>query len=137
MKNIEASVGAVPTQVDEVKKYILDVSIKKIDNILKMKSEIRKINVEFFGWLAELPILPKNSREHEQNAKKIYAFQRDMWRRWEEISVLNMEIFRTIDVLYELSKIRKKYIGLKELEQNSWTEIRQEIQEKMKKTLYR
>jgi len=104
---------------------------------LKMKSEIRKINVEFFGWLAELPILPKNSREHEQNAKKIYAFQRDMWRRWEEISVLNMEIFRTIDVLYELSKIRKKYIGLKEPEQNSWTEIRQEIQEKIKKTLYR
>jgi len=48
-----------------------------------------------------------------------------------------MEIFRTIDVLYELSKIRKKYIGLKELEQNSWTEIRQEIQEKIKKTLYR
>ena len=42
------------------------------------------------------------------------------------------EIRTTMTILYELSKIRKKYMGVAEEEQMSWADIRQEIQHKMK-----
>ena len=132
MENTKANVDAFSAEVDEIKKYILDRSIKKIDNILKKTIKIRKMNAEFYGRIDNM-LPPKTTAEQEQNTKKINDFQRGIGKRWGEIWLEKEEIFTTIATLYELSEIRKKYPDLKEPEIASWADIRRDIQNKMKK----
>jgi len=132
MKNTKANIDAFLTEVDMIKKYILIKSIKKIDDILKKTVKIRKMNTEFYGRMEAAPF-PKTNAEQERTAKKINDFQRGIGKRWGEIWLEKEEIFATIDTLYELSEVRKKYPELKEPEIASWEDIRREIQEKMKK----
>ena len=133
MKNTKASVDAFSTQVDLIKKYILDRSIKKIDNIILKTRKIRKMNAEFYGRMDDAATSPKTNAEQEKVTKKINDFQRGIGKRWGEIWLEKEEIFATIATLYELSEIRKKYPDLKEPEIASWADIRRDIQNKMKK----
>jgi len=64
MENTKANVDAFSAEVDEIKKYILDRSIKKIDNILKKTIKIRKMNAEFYGRICCL-------RKRQRNKSKI------------------------------------------------------------------
>jgi len=132
MENTKANVDAFSAEVDEIKKYILDRSTKKIDDILKKTLKIRKMTAEFYGRIDNM-LPPKTTAEQEQNTKKINDFQRGIGKRWGEIWLEKEEIFTTIATLYELSEIRKKYPDLKEPEIASWADIRQDIQNKMKK----
>ena len=132
MKNTKANIDAFLTEVDMIKKYILIRSMKKIDNILRETVKIRKMNAEFYGRMDTAPP-PKTTAEQERTTKKINNFQRGIEKRWGEIWLKKEEIFATIDTLYELSEVRKKYPELKEPEIASWEDIRREIQEKMKK----
>ena len=75
---------------------------------------------------------PKTDAEQEKKAKKIENFQREIEKRWEEVWRLKEEINTTTDIIYEISQIRRKYMGVAEEEQMSWADIRQEIQRKMK-----
>ena len=134
MENTKANVDAFSAEVDEIKKYILNRSIKKIDNILKKTIKIRKMNAEFYGRIDNM-LPPKTTAEQEQNTKKIDDFQRGIGKRWGEIWLEKEEIFTTINMLYELSEIRKKYPNYKELEISSWADIRRDIEDRMKKTL--
>ena len=131
MKNKKASVDAFSTQVDMIKKYILDRSIKKIDNIILKTRKIRKMNAEFYGRM-DAATSPKTDAEQEKKAKKIDNFQREIEKRWGEVWADKEEIRTTMTILYELSEIRRKYMGVAEEEQMSWADIRQEIQHKMK-----
>jgi len=132
MENTKANVDAFSAEVDEIKKYILDRSTKKIDDILKKTLKIRKMTAEFYGRIDNM-LPPKTTAEQEQNTKKINDFQRGIGKRWGEIWLEKEEIFTTIATLYELSEIRKKYPDLKEPEIASWADIRRDIQNKMKK----
>jgi len=134
MKNTEASVDAFSTQVDEIKKYILNRSITKIEDILAKTIKIRKMTAKFYGQMDMAP-LPKTDAEQKKIDKKINNFQRGIGKRWGEIWLEKEEIFTTIATLYELSEIRKKYPDLKEPEISSWVDIRRDIQDKMKKIL--
>ena len=134
MENTKANVDAFSAEVDEIKKYILDRSIKKIDNILKKTLKIRKMTAEFYGRIDNM-LPPKTTAEQEQNTKKIDDFQRGIGKRWGEIWLEKEEIFTTIDVLYKLSENLKKYPNHKELEISSWTDIRRDIENRMKKIL--
>ena len=134
MENTKANVDAFSAEVDEIKKYIVDRSIKKIDNIILKTRKIRKMNAEFYGRIDNM-LPPKTTAEQEQNTKKIDAFQRGIGKRWGEIWLEKEEIFTTIDMLYELSEIRKKYPNYKELEISSWADIRRDIEDRMKKIL--
>ena len=134
MKNTKANVDAFSAEVDEIKKYILDRSIKKIDNILKKTIKIRKMTAEFYGRIDNM-LPPKTTAEQEQNTKKIDDFQRGIGKRWGEIWLEKEEIFTIIDVLYKLSENLKKYPNHKELEISSWADIRREIERRMKKIL--
>ena len=49
MKKAKASVGAVPTQEDKIKKGILNMTLKKIDNILEKSEDIDRMNLEFYA----------------------------------------------------------------------------------------
>ena len=134
MENTKANVDAFSVEVDEIKKYILDRSIKKIDNILKKTHKIREMTAEFYGRINNM-LPPKTTAEQEQNTKKIDDFQQGIGKRWGEIWLEKEEIFATIEILYELSEIRKKYPDLVEPDISSWADIRRDIEDRMKKTL--
>ena len=132
MKNKKAGVDAFSTEVDMIKKYILDRSIKKIDNIILKTRKIRKMNAEFYGRM-DIASPPKTDAEQEKKAKKINNFQRGIGKRWGEIWLEKEEIYATIATLYELAEVRKKYPDIKEPEIASWVDIRRDIENKMKK----
>ena len=134
MKNTKANIDAFLTEVDMIKKYILIRSMKKIDNILRETVKIRKMNAEFYGRMHTAPP-PKTTAEQERTAKKINDFQRGIGKRWGEIWLEKEEIFATIEILYELSEIRKKYPDLVEPDISSWVDIRRDIEDRMKKII--
>ena len=133
MENTKASVDAFSTQVDLIKKYILDRSIKKIEDIILKTRKIRKMNAEFYGRM-DIASPPKTDAEPEKKTKKIDNFQEEIRKRWEEVWHLKEEILTTTDIIYELSQIRRKYICVAEEEQRSWADIRREILDGLKKS---
>ena len=135
MKNTKAIVDASPSGVFEIKKYILIRSMKKIDDILKKTRQIRKMTAEFYGRIDVAPP-PETTAEQERATKKINDFQRGIGKRWGEIWLEKEEIFTTIDMLYELSEVRKKYPDIVEPENiPSWMDIRREIEMRIKKII--
>jgi len=75
---------------------------------------------------------PKTKSEKTRNKKKIDDFQREIEKRWGEVWADIGEIRTTMTILYELSEMRRKYIGVAEEEQMSWADIRRDIENKMK-----
>ena len=131
MKNTKESVYVFSAPIDEIKKHILSRSVAKINCILYKTNKIRNMNYEF-GRQMDIASPPKTDAEQEKKAKKIENFQREIEKRWEEVWRLKEEINTTTDIIYEISQIRRKYMGVAEEEQMSWADIRQEIQHKMK-----
>ena len=137
MKNKKAVVDVSPVGVYEIKKYILLRSMKKIDNILAKTRRIRKMTAEFYGRIDDVPS-PETNEQSERHAKKINDFQRGIGKRWGEIWLDKEEIYATIATLYELAEVRKKYPDIAEPENiPSWTDIRREIENRMKKIICR
>jgi len=131
MENTKESVYIFSVPIDKIKKHILDRSIAKINCIIYKTNKIRNMNYEFDRQM-DIASPPKTDAEQEKKAKKIDNFQRKIEKRWREVWADKEEIRTTMTVLYELSKIRRKYIGVAEEEQMSWADIRQEIQHKIK-----
>ena len=136
MKKAKASVGAVPTQEDKIKKGILNMTLKKIDNILEKSDDIDRMNIEFYALVGKTQG-PQTVFEQHRITKRIDAFRRDIGKRWAENMKKREEIYEIIDMLYEISKIETENIGAERSKQISWAEIRQKIQERMKKTICR
>ena len=84
MESIETGGGAFSSRVDEIKKDILDRTIKKINGILKKTDEIHKMNVEFYGPMENMGC-QKTTAEQEQKSKKIGTFLRGVEKRRGEI----------------------------------------------------
>ena len=133
MKKTKANIDAFRTEADAIKKYILIKSMKKIDDILKKTVKIRKMNTEFYGRMEAAPF-PKTNAEQERTAKKINDFQRGIGKRWGEIWLEKEEIYTTTEIIYEISQLRRKYMGVAEEEQMSWADIRREILYELKKS---
>jgi len=136
MKKTKASVGAVPTQVEIFKTGILNMTLKKIDNIREKSDEIDRINMEFYNLVGKTQG-PQTVFEQHRTTIKIDTFRRDIGKRWAENMKKREEIYEIIDMLYELAKIETENTGAERSKQISWAEIRQKIQERMKKTLSR
>ena len=136
MKKAKASVGAVPTQMEKIKKGILNMTLKKIDNIREKSDEIDRINMEFYNLVGKTQG-PQTVFEQQRITKRIDAFRRDIGKRWGENMKKREEIYEIIDMLYELAKIETENTGAERSKQISWAEIRQKIQERMKKTICR
>ena len=136
MKKTKASVGAVPTRVEIFKMGILNMTLKKIDNIREKSDEIDRINMEFYNLVGKTQG-PQTVFEQHRTTIKIDTFRRDIEKRWAENMKKREEIYEIIDMLYELAKIETENTGAERSKQISWAEIRQKIQERMKKTLSR
>jgi len=131
MENTKESVYIFSVPIDKIKKHILDRSIAKINGIIYKTNKIRNMKYEFDRQM-DIASPPKTDAELEKKAKKIDNFQRKIEKRWREVWADKEEIRTTMTILYELSEIRRKYIGTAEEEQMSWADIRQEIRDKMK-----
>jgi len=131
MENTKESVYIFSVPIDEIKKHILNRSISKINCIIYKTNKIRNMKYEFDRQM-NITSPPKTDAEQEKKAKKIENFQREIEKRWGEVWADKEEIRTTMIILDEISKIRRKYIGVAEEEQMSWADIRQEIQHKMK-----
>ena len=136
MKKAKASVGAVPTQEDKIKKGILNMTLKKIDNIREKSDEIDRINMEFYNLVGKTQG-PQTVFEQHRTTIKIDTFRRDIGKRWAENMKKREEIYEIIDMLYELAKIETENPDAQRSKQMSWAEVRKKIQEKMVKTLSR
>jgi len=131
MENTKESVYIFSVPIDEIKKHILNRSMAKINCIIYKTNKIRNMKYEFDRQM-DIASPPKTDAEQEKKAKKIENFQREIEKRWGEVRADKEEIRTTMILLDELSKIRRKYMGVAEEEQMSWADIRQEIQHKMK-----
>jgi len=131
MENTKESVYIFSVPIDEIKKHILNRSIAKIKCIIYKTNKIRNMNDEFNRQINIAPP-PKTDAEQEKKAKKIDTFQQEIEKRWGEVRADKEEIRTTLVLLFELSQIRRKYMGVAEEEQMSWADIRLEIQHKMK-----
>jgi len=131
MENTKESVYIFSVPIDKIKKHILNRSVSKINCIIYKINKIRNMKYEFDRQM-NIASPPKTDAEQEKKAKKIDNFQRKIEKRWREVWADKEEIRTTMTILYELSEIRRKYIGVAEEEQMSWADIRQEIRDKMK-----
>ena len=136
MKNTKASVSAVPTQEDKIKKGILSMTLKKIDNMIEKSDDIDRMNLEFYAMVGKTRG-PQTIFEQHRTTIKIDAFRRDIGKRWAENMCKREEIYEIIDMLYELAKIETENPNAGRSKQMSWAEVRKKIQEKMVKTLSR
>ena len=136
MKKAKASVGAVPTQVEIFKKGILNMTLKKIDNILEKSEDIDRMNLEFYGMVGKT-YGPQTIFEQHRTTLKIDAFRRDIGKRWAENMKKREEIYEIIDMLYELAKIETENHDAEMSKQMSWAEFRKKIQERMAKAILR
>ena len=136
MKKAKASVGAIPTQMEKIKKGILGMALKKIDNMMEQSDEIDRINFEFYAMVGKT-YGPQTIFEQHRTTLKIDAFRRDIGKRWAENMKKREEIYEIIDMLYELAKIETKNPDVQRSKQMSWAEVRQKIQERMIKTISR
>ena len=103
MKKAKASVGAVPTQEDKIKKGILNMTLKKIGNIREKSDEIDRINMEFYNLVGKTQG-PQTIFEQHRTTIKIDVFRRDIGKRWAENMKKREEIYEIIDMLYELDR---------------------------------
>ena len=133
MKKAKASAYIFSVPIDEIKKHILRRSMTKIKQIITMTNKIREDIYEFDQQMNIAP-LPKTGVEQEKKTKKIDNFQEEIRKRWEGVWRLKEEIHTTTDIIYELSQIRRKYMGVAEEEQMSWADIRREIIDGLKKS---
>ena len=136
MENTKASVGAIPTQEDKIKKGILNMTLKKIDNIREKSDEIDRINMAFYNLVGKTQG-PQTVFEQHRITIKIDTFRRDIGKRWAENMKKREEIYEIIDMLYELAKIETENPDAERSKQMSWAEVRKKIQQKMVKTLSR
>jgi len=131
MENTKETMYIFSVPVDKIKKHIMSRSIAKINCIVYKTNKIRKMKYEFDRQMDIAPP-PKTDAEQEKKTKKIDNFQREIEKRWGEVRADKEEIRTTMNILYELSEIRREYMGVAEEEQMSWADIRQEIWHKMK-----
>ena len=133
MKKAKASVGVAPTLEDKIKKGILNMTIKKIDNMMEQSDDIDRMNLEFYSMVGKT-YGPQTIFEQHRTTIKIDTFRRDIGKRWAENMRKREEIYEIIDMLYELAKIETENPDA-EKSKMSWAEVRKKIQEKMVKTL--
>ena len=136
MKKAKASVGAVPTQLEKIKKGILNGTLKKIDNMMEKSDDIDRMNLEFYAMVGKT-CGPQTVFEQQRTTERIDAFRRDIGKRWAENMHKREEIYEVLDILYELAKIETENHDTERSKQMSWAEIRKKIQEKMVKILSR
>ena len=131
MKKAKASVGVVPTQVNEIRKKTFEKIFEKMRHAKVMELDVQKKENDFFWVYVQKPISTQEERDDRDILKRAaHLGFADEWRavflEWDEI----LEIFTDIR---ELAGARGKKNDAEKFAK--WKEILEKIEKKNKNTL--
>jgi len=128
MKNTKPSVGAVPTQVKEIRKKTFDKLFEKMKHARAMEVDVQKNENDFFWEYIQKPISTQEERDDRDSMKKAaHLGFADEWRA----------VFRERDEIAEISADIGELVGARKKKNNAeklarWKEIFQKIEKKIK-----
>ena len=128
MKKAKASVGAVPTQVNEIRKKTFEKLFEKIRRAKVMEVDVQKRENDFFWEYIQKPISTQEERDDRDILKKVaHLGFADEWRA----------VFRERDEIAEISADIGELVGTRRKKNNveklvKWKEILKKIEKKNK-----
>ena len=131
MKKAKASVGAVPTQVYEIRKKTFEKLFEKIKRATDMEVDVLKRENDFFWEYTQKPISTQEERADRDILKRAaYLGFADEWRA----------VFRERDEIAEISAGISELVGARKKKNNAekfakWKEIFKKIGKKNKNTV--
>ena len=131
MKSICASVGAVPTQVEEIRKKTFEKIFEKMRRVKVRETDIQKRENDFFWEYTQKPTSTQEERD-DRDILKTAATRgfADEWRavflEWDEILEISTDIRELAGARGEKNDA-EKYA--------KWKEILEKIEKKNKNTL--
>ena len=131
MKNIKASVGAVPTQVDEIRKKTFEKIFEKMRHAKAMEIDVQKKENDFFWEYVQKPISTQEERDDRDIFKRAAHLRfADEWR----------VVFQERNEIAEISADIGEIVGTRGKKNNAekfakWKEIFKKIEKKNKNTV--
>jgi len=131
MKNIEASVGAVPTRVEEIRKKTFEKIFEKMRHAKAMEVDVQKRENDFFWEYIKKPISTQEERDDRDILRRAAHLRfADEWKA----------VFQERDEIAEISADIGEIVGTRKKKNNvektaKWKEILKKIERKNKNTL--
>jgi len=131
MKKAKASVGAVPTRVNEIRKKIFEKLFEKMKHVRVMEVDVQKRENDFFWEYIQKPISTQKERDDRDIMKKAaHLGFADEWRA----------VFQERDEIAEISADIGELVGARKKKNNAeklvkWKEILKKIEKKNKNTV--
>jgi len=128
MKKPKASVGAVPTQLNEIRKKTFEKLFEKMRHAKVMEVDVQKRENDFFWEYVQKPISTQKERDDRDNLKKVaHLGFADEWR----------VIFQERDEILEISTNICELAGARGKKNDAekfakWKEILEKIEKKNK-----
>ena len=126
MKNTKASVGAVPTQVEVIRKKTFEKLFEKIKCVEVMEVDVQKRENDFFWDYIQKPISTQEERDDRDSMKKAaHLGFADDWRA----------VFRERGEINKISADISEIVGAQKKKNNAekfakWKEILKKIEKK-------
>ena len=126
MKKAKASVGVVPTQVDEIRKKTFEKLFRKMRCVKVMEIDIQKRENDFFWQYVQKPISTQKERDDRDILKRAaHLGFADEWRA----------VFQERNEIAEISADIGKIVGAQKKKNNAekfaeWKEILKKIEKK-------
>ena len=131
MKNIEASVGAVPTRVEKIRKKTFEKIFEKMRHAKAMEVDVQKRENDFFWEYIKKPISTQEERDDRDILRRAAHLRfADEWKA----------VFQERDEIAEISADIGEIVGTRKKKNNvektaKWKEILKKIEKKNKNTL--
>ena len=131
MKKAKASVGALPTQVNEIRKKTFEKLFEKIKRVKDMEVDVQKNENDFFWEYVQKPISTQKERDDRDILKRdAYLGFADEWRA----------VFQERDEIAEISADIRELAGARGKKNDAeklakWKEILEKIEKKNKNTV--
>jgi len=131
MKKAKASVGVVPTQVNEIRKKTFEKLFEKMRHAKVMEIDIQKRENDFFWEYVQKPISTQEERDDRDILKKAaHLGFADEWR----------VVFQERDEILEISTDIRELAGARGKKNDAekfakWKQILEKIEKKNKNTL--
>ena len=131
MKKTKASVGAVPTQVEVIRKKTFEKIFEKMRRVKMMEIDVQKRENDFFWDYIQKPISTQEERDDRDTSKKVaHLGFADEWRA----------VFRERDEIAEISTDIRELAGARGKKNDAekfakWKEILEKIEKTNKNTV--
>ena len=128
MKKAKASVGAVPSQVEEIRKKTFEKIFEKMRRVKVRETDIQKRENDFFWEYVQKPISTQEERDDRDSMKK--AAHLGFADEWRAVSLEWNEILEISTDIRELAGARGEKNDAEKFAK--WKEILEKIEKKNK-----